>query len=143
VTGTVSRPGRGIRHPEVMSSAALAAQSAVKIAVSHEGWYRISAAQLLAAGLNVQAPLSSLRLVTEGTEVPIRVNQNSNTLTSIEFYGAGLDNPYTDTRMYWLIWGAGRGKGCTKKMELARPSHQLRAIWPPRHGVTGISTLLL
>jgi hypothetical protein len=59
---------------------------------------------LAAAGLDSHADLNALRLITEGTEIPMRVTAANGSLSAIEFYGIGLDNQYTDTREYWLIW---------------------------------------
>ena len=104
------RSSRGQRSADAMSSAALSGLPAVKIAINHEGWYRVTAAQLVAAGLGAMAKPESLRLVSEGVEVPMSVNSSGDTLNGIEFYGIGLDDPYTDTRMYWLIWNGPTGQ---------------------------------
>jgi uncharacterized repeat protein (TIGR01451 family) len=112
--GDISRGSRGSRNPSVVSSAALAGQKAVKIAIQHEGWYRITAAQLSAAGLDANTNPDSLRLISEGSEIPMAVSRANNTLAAIEFYGIGLDTPFTDTRLYWLIWGAQPGQRVTK-----------------------------
>jgi len=106
---TSSRPGRGQRNAAAVSSATLAGQPAIRIAVNQEGWYKITQAQLSAAGLNPHADINALRLITEGTEIPMRVSASGGNLNSIEFYGIGLDNPYTDTRIYWLIWQSNVG----------------------------------
>jgi hypothetical protein len=87
-----------------MSSSTLAGLAAVKISINREGWYRVTQAQLAAAGLDAHADANSLRLITEGAEIPMRVTTVGGDLSAIEFYGIGLDNSYTDTRVYWLIW---------------------------------------
>ncbi len=51
----------------------LAANPAMKIQVQQEGWYRITQAQVAAAGLNV-AQLGGARLYAEGVEQPIQVS---------------------------------------------------------------------
>ncbi|HUN89365.1 MAG TPA: C25 family cysteine peptidase [Terriglobales bacterium] len=104
------RPGRGQRNASTVTSAQLAGQQAIKIAVNQEGWYRVTGTQLGFAGLPGSVNLNTLRLINEGNEVPLRVTRSGNSLGSIEFYGIGLDNQYTDTRIYWLIWGNDMGQ---------------------------------
>ena len=92
----------------------LASRPAVKILVKEKGWYRVSRAELIAAGLSPAATPRKLQLYRDGREQPIKVltqkSGKTETLSAIEFYGEGLDTPSTDTRAYWLIEGPGRGK---------------------------------
>jgi uncharacterized repeat protein (TIGR01451 family) len=84
----------------------LAAQPAVKIYVDHEGWYRVTQAQLAAAGFSPNVPANSLHLFAEGVEQPIRVAGAGLTFgpgSAIEFYGTAIDTPYSGKRVYWLI----------------------------------------
>jgi uncharacterized repeat protein (TIGR01451 family) len=87
---------------------------AVKISVRTEGWYRVSSAQLVAAGLDPGADARTLQLFAEGIEQPMRiVGRSSGPLgpnDSIEFYGTGIDTPFSDARVYWLIRGFRPGK---------------------------------
>ena len=94
----------------------LAAQPAVKILIQHEGWYRVTQAELVAAGLPTSADTRFLRLFTQGIEQPIRITGASEgygtfgSKAAIEFYGEGLDSPYSDKRVYWLVVGDLPGK---------------------------------
>lgn len=91
---------------------AIAGMSAVKLSVHKDGWYRVSQAELVAAGLDSNVTASQLQLYLNGVQVPINVSGNQNQFTSsdaIEFYGRGLDTPNTDARVYYLIAGAGAG----------------------------------
>ncbi len=81
----------------------------MKIAIDHMGWYRVTQAELVASGFNVNTDLASLHLYAEGLEVPIRMNSSANGM-SFEFYGTGLDTPYTGTRIYWLTTATGYGR---------------------------------
>jgi uncharacterized repeat protein (TIGR01451 family) len=87
---------------------------AVKILVRSEGWYRVSRAQLVAAGLDADANARDLQLFAEGVEQPIlllgRQNGSLGPNDSIEFYGTGIDTPFTDARVYWLVRGSRPGK---------------------------------
>ena len=89
----------------------LAANAAVKLALRTEGWYRVSQKQLVAAGLNAAVDPKFLRLYIEGLQQPIRVTGATSgpggfgPNAAIEFYATGIDTPYSDTRMGWLVVG--------------------------------------
>jgi hypothetical protein len=97
----------------LQTQAALASQPAAKIAVKREGWYRISETELEAVGFNTKVDPRFLQLFVDGSELPIIVNGEQDgrfdSTDSIEFYGIGLDSPYTDSRVYWLVAGSGPG----------------------------------
>jgi uncharacterized repeat protein (TIGR01451 family) len=85
----------------------VADHAAVKIAVDHEGWYHVSFAQLIAAGLDSNSDVRSLHLLAEGVEQPLLLTTHSGNFTAssdgIEFYGTGIDTPFSDQRIYWLV----------------------------------------
>jgi len=87
----------------------LAAHPAVKIMADHEGWYRVTQPELIAAGLKASADPGDLRLFVEGIEQPILVTgadgSHFGPNAAIEFYATGMDTPFTGTRVYWLIAG--------------------------------------
>jgi uncharacterized repeat protein (TIGR01451 family) len=87
--------------------------AAVKISVQTEGWYQVSKAQLVAAGLDPNADARYLQLYAEGIEQPMLIlGRQAGPLgpnDSIEFYGTGIDTPFSDTRVYWLIRGSRPG----------------------------------
>ncbi|HYV03407.1 MAG TPA: C25 family cysteine peptidase, partial [Blastocatellia bacterium] len=90
----------------------LARGPAVKISVRQEGWYRLPLADLVAAGLDPMADARNLQLFADGQEVPIIVTNPQgrlDTVSSVEFYGVGLNSPSTDTRVYWLVSGSQPG----------------------------------
>ena len=113
-------PSRALPHgsrgaalsPEIQTQRSLAAQPAIKIGVSLPGWYRVTQPELVAAGLDVQVDPAALRLFADGVEHAITVTGASDgrfdATDSVEFYGTGVDTPYTDTRTYWLT-SEGRG----------------------------------
>jgi uncharacterized repeat protein (TIGR01451 family) len=94
--------------------ASLEGLSAVKISVNSEGWYRVSVAQLLASGLDPDSDPRMLQLFAEGVEQPMLVSGLQNGRLSadgaIEFYGTGIDTPYSNQRVYWLVRGTHAGK---------------------------------
>jgi uncharacterized repeat protein (TIGR01451 family) len=91
--------------------------AAVKISVEAEGWYQVSKSQLVAAGLNPNADARTLQLYAEGIEQPILILGNQSgplgPNDSIEFYGTGIDTPFSGTRVYWLISGSHAGTRVT------------------------------
>lgn len=91
----------------------LTARPAIKLSVRHEGWYRVTQPELIAAGLDPGIDPRNLRLFAEGQEQPLAVSGEDDgrfdSTDAIEFYGLGLDTPSTDTRAYWLETGAQAG----------------------------------
>lgn len=85
----------------------VASQPGVKIAVKREGIYRVTQAQLQAAGFNVNASTALWQLYVNGVEQAITVGNNGD---YIEFYGRGLDTPEADAQTYFLIVGNTNGK---------------------------------
>lgn len=119
----VSQPDAGAHvlertvKPKVMSSPSqgigfqLAAKPGIKILVDHEGWYRVTQPQLVAAGLRPNTNGNSLHLYAEGVEQPIRVTGGGGfgPQSAIEFYGTAIDTPYSGQRVYWLVEQGGAG----------------------------------
>jgi len=92
---------------------AIAAQTALKIAIKKDGWYRVTQPQMVAAGFNPTVDIKNLRLFLDAQEVAINTSQRQGPFGSgdyIEFYGRGLDTPTTDTHIYYLIAGTTPGK---------------------------------
>jgi uncharacterized repeat protein (TIGR01451 family) len=106
-------PAAPVSTPAI-SSATLNGESAVKISVSQMGWYKVTGAQIFAAGLSSGVNPRFLRLYAEGVEQPILVNTSSNNSlganSTIEFYGTGIDTLYSGTRVYWLVASTSVGK---------------------------------
>jgi hypothetical protein len=80
----------------------LAASDAVKIGVAADGLYRVTRAELAAAGLSSTADLQTFHLFADGIEVPLAVEGDA-----ILFYGRALDTASTATRIYWLASATG------------------------------------
>lgn len=93
---------------------AIAAGSAVKIAIRKAGWYRATQAELVAAGLDPNANPGLLQLYADGVEQPIQVRSSNEKLLSadayLEFYGRGMDTLWSDARTYWLVVGSQPGR---------------------------------
>jgi hypothetical protein len=104
----------------------VASESAVKISINREGWYRVDQQRLVAAGLGPQINPRLLQLFVDGGEIPIIVNGQSDgrldPADSIEFYGIGLDTPATGTRVYYLVAGSRPGKRIATSQSSSLPS---------------------
>ncbi|MEW6126674.1 MAG: C25 family cysteine peptidase [Acidobacteriota bacterium] len=96
----------------------LASGKAIKIAINHPGWFRISKAELIAAGLDERLDPRRLQLFVDGREIPcIVTGEQDGHLDDgdgLEFYGLGLDTPATDKRIYWLVVSPQFGKRLNK-----------------------------
>jgi hypothetical protein len=135
---SMSRDGRvqglQITPAGLATQQAIAAGQAVKIQVNHSGWYRLTQAELIAAGLDPGVNAQRLQLFADGSEVPIQLGSNGPKLDSnstLEFYGVGLDTPTTDTRTYWLIAGDTNGKRIAQKGSKTRERYQDFGSNPP------------
>ncbi len=99
--------------PHAVTPVSLDGDAAVKVSVDSEGWYQVSQSQLVAAGLNPNADARTLQLYAEGVQQPLLILGNQSgplgPNDSIEFYGTGIDTPYSRTRVYWLISGSRPG----------------------------------
>lgn len=107
----------------------VASRAAVKISVRAEGWYRVPAADLFAAGLDRNVDPRTLELWVDGNEVPITVEEP---FAAIRFYGTGLDIPSTDRRVYWLTTGKGKGKRI--KVDKGKPAEPSSTNFPATVG---------
>lgn len=130
-------PGQAKRHaprgrPTLEALAVqqqLAASPAVKLEVQHEGWYRVDQPTLVAAGLDPWVHPRHLQLFVEGKEVPLLVTGDRDGRfdpgDAIEFYGLGLDTPWTDARTYWLVAGSHAGQRISEAAPGAQSSGRL------------------
>ncbi|HEY9232172.1 MAG TPA: C25 family cysteine peptidase [Blastocatellia bacterium] len=95
------------------TAVALAGQAAVKISIDHEGWYHVTQAELLAAGLDPQTDPRKLQLYVDGQSQAISViGENDGHLDAtdaVEFYATGMGSPFSNRRVYWLAAGAQAG----------------------------------
>jgi len=97
----------------------------VRLGVKNSGYYRVSAAELFANGMPVNANPNGLRLFADGIEQPINAVLNENgTLGWIEFYGIGIDSTETDLRNYQLIASTEQGRRIEKNHSEGSPSNQ-------------------
>ncbi len=95
------------------ASTYVASRPAAKVLVTGEGWYRVTKGDLLAAGFDPGLDPRALQLRAERMEQAIVVRDGGDgrfdDADSIEFYGLGLDSPWTGERVYWLLAGAQPG----------------------------------
>jgi hypothetical protein len=100
--------------PEMRAQWKVAGRAAAKVAVRTAGWYRVTASQLIAAGIDAATDPRSLQLFFGGVEQAMVVNgaddRHLDAQDSIEFYAEGADTPYSDAHVYWIVAGNGRGE---------------------------------
>jgi hypothetical protein len=93
---------------------ALAAQPGVKIFVKEDGWYRVGEPELVEAGLSPGVDPRYLQLYADGEEQCLMVTGSDDGRfdpeDAIEFYGTGLDTPFTAAHVYWLVAGSRPGR---------------------------------
>ena len=92
--------------PDIITQRWVAGQPGVKISVKQQGIYRVSRAELQAAGFDVTAAGNLWQLYMDGRQQSINVGAGD---SYIEFYGQGIDTPESDTKVYYLIVGAQNG----------------------------------
>ncbi|HST22439.1 MAG TPA: C25 family cysteine peptidase, partial [Blastocatellia bacterium] len=100
--------------PQSLSTqATIASNSAIKLSVRREGWYRVTQPELVAAGFDPNTDPQLLQMFVDGKQLPIKVNASKgnqfDSLSSVEFYGLALDSAVTDSRVYWLVAGSEPG----------------------------------
>lgn len=91
----------------------IASQPALKIFIKKDGWYRVTQAQMLAAGFDPGTEIGNLLLHKNGKEVAIRTSRLAGPLNAadyLEFFGQGLDTPESDASVYYLVAGDRPGK---------------------------------
>ena len=86
----------------------VAAQPGVKIAISKEGFYRVTRAEMQTAGFDVNSNSAQWQLYLNGIQQSIIVEPNGQ---YIEFYGASFeDTKENGKQIYFLIAGPTTGK---------------------------------
>jgi hypothetical protein len=96
-----------LNNARVEPQANFAGRAAIKLAIKQEGWYRVTAQELLQTGLAASTDPRNLQLFAEGSEVAMLVNGEAdgklNPTDSIEFYAQPLASAYDRTRVLWLV----------------------------------------
>ena len=109
IAGTL-KPGT---PADVQAQWATASAAAARILVRSAGWYRVTQPALVAAGIDAAGDPRHLKLTVNGVEQPMLVTGESDghfdPADAIEFYGTGVDTPYTDARVYWITLGGSPG----------------------------------
>jgi len=92
----------------------IAGSPAAKILVDHDGWYRVTRAQLATAGYDPGPTATNLALVNQGHEESIRItgldDGRLDMDDAIEFYGRAVDTASSGVNVYWLTEGTLPGR---------------------------------
>ena len=91
-------------------------QPGVRIGVRGTGFYRVTKAELQAAGFNVNGDPNLWQLYREGVQLAILMGPNAD---YFDFWGKGIDTSESDTGVYYLVSGPQAGKRIATKV--ARP----------------------
>lgn len=96
------------------ASGVIGETSSAKLLIRDTGWYRVTPTELITAGFDAQTDPRHLQVSVDGQQQPIRVTGEEDgsfdAADSVEFYGVGVDSPYSATRTYWLSAGKEPGK---------------------------------
>ncbi|MGE3468140.1 MAG: C25 family cysteine peptidase [Pyrinomonadaceae bacterium] len=95
------------QEPDLATHRWVVGQPGVKIGVRREGMYRVTMAELQAAGFPATSDSTKWRLFAQGLEQAIIVGPGD---AYIEFYGKPIDTVESDTRVYYLIVDTTDGK---------------------------------
>ena len=116
----------------------IVAQSALKIGIKRDGWYRVTHAQSASAGFTPYVDIKNLRLYGEGKEVAILTSKGAGPFESgdyFEFFGRGLDTSTSSVRTYYLIAGSEPGKRVRGELhttaQLSLPPHSSPTLRTP------------
>ncbi len=106
---SVNSKGSSRRSSRLAAAAALdfSGRRAVKLSIREEGWYRVSIADLIAAGLDPNFDPRYLQMFAGDKEQPLLVSGADGSVRNgaIEFYATGQNTPFTDARAYWVFVG--------------------------------------
>ena len=108
---TTARPVAARMQVQAVS----APRPGVKLTVRKSGFYRVTQADLAAAGISLAGEPRLLQMTVDGQEVPINVlTDEKGQVSAVEFYGTGLDAAYSDARSYLLAFGTTPGLRITQ-----------------------------
>ena len=103
------RPQRGDGRGQSGEPWTVPSRRAAKLHVEREGWYRVTKAELLAAGFDPGPVPSTLRLFADGVEQAILVRDGGDgsfdATDAVEFYGVGFESAWDGAHVYWLVSG--------------------------------------
>ena len=103
--------------PDPAEQRILVAQDGVKLGVKSDGLYRVTRAELQAAGFDVGSNPANWQLFANGVEQTILVESNGN---YIEFFGKVSETVESDKSYYFLIVGNSAGRRMASRS--SRPS---------------------
>ena len=119
-------PGAGPSAAGQLQSIIASSPDTVKLQVKREAWYRVTAQELFNAGLDRSVDPRSLQLFVDGAQQAISITGQDdgqfNPTDAIEFYGLGIDSPYSELRTYYLAVGKQAGLRIAGIQSPAHPS---------------------
>ncbi len=109
--GQINRPAAEPGDTTLPPVSAADASPALKIGVKTDGLYRLTGAELAAAGFNLAGiDPRQLRLQNQGANIPCRIEGESDGVfdpaDTLLFYGVALTSVYSSENIYWLSAGS-------------------------------------
>jgi Peptidase family C25/Putative binding domain, N-terminal len=118
--------GSALSPARQVQSIIASSPNSLKLRVKREAWYRVSAQELFDSGLNTSVDPRILQLFVDGKQQPIKITGEDDgrfdSADSVEFYGTGLDSPFSDLRTYYLVAGKQTGLRVSSIESSAHPS---------------------
>ncbi|MCG3209540.1 MAG: hypothetical protein FOGNACKC_03167 [Anaerolineae bacterium] len=110
----INRPAARPSAPTLPPAIAATAPPALKIGVKADGLYRLTGAELAAAGFNLAGiDPRRLRLQNQGANIPCRIEGETDGVfdpaDTLLFYGTALTSVYSSENIYWLSAGSAPG----------------------------------
>ena len=116
---TAQEPASAAQYKQQLD---LAADNGLKIYVTQEGWYRLTRAEMSAAGYDPGSNPKAISLYMLGAEQDIVMDDGGDgkfdANDAIEFYGYALDSTSTGARTYWLR--ASKGDGNNSRVDVSK-----------------------
>ncbi len=106
------------RGSDLSMQRVVSAQTGVRFGIKRDGVYRVTRAQLEAAGFNVNSDAAVWQLYSNGVQRSMNVDPAGN---FIEFYGKSIDTRESDIAQYYLIVGTTRGRRMATRV--SRPTN--------------------
>lgn len=106
------------RNSNVTMQRFVVSQQGVRFGIKRDGMYRVTRAQLEAAGFDVNSDPAVWQLYSNGVQRSMNVDPAGN---YIEFYGKSIDTRESDLAQYYLIVGTTRGLRMATRV--ARPTN--------------------
>lgn len=114
-----------------------AGATGLRMEIRRDGMYRVTGADLRAAGVAIDTvDPRTIRVVAGGREAAVRVvsrlGRRMRARDFVEFYAQRLTNAFTDANVYWLVWNGKRGQRIAASDGSVAEGSEVVASFPQR-----------